>query len=139
MVPKPLEFSGNLNTSEPLVSEQVKVEGKEILYEGFYYDVGSFMERHPGGNIIKFYTEPGEDATMAIQQFHHRSIKQVLAIMTSFPKRPASQDKGNINANPILRDFHTNLSTMLTQRNCTQPEVFSVDERLSKLTQGFSK
>jgi cytochrome b involved in lipid metabolism len=104
MVPKPLKFSGNLNnTSEPLLSEKVKAEGKEILYEGFYYDVSSFIQRHPGGNVIKFYTEPGEDATMAIQQFHHRSMKQVLAIMKSLPKRPASQVKGNFNKLNLLK------------------------------------
>jgi cytochrome b involved in lipid metabolism len=62
---------------------------KEILYEGYYYDVTHFIQRHPGGNVIKFYTEPGEDATLAIQQFHHRSIKQVLAMMKALPKRPA--------------------------------------------------
>jgi hypothetical protein len=129
MVPKPLKFSGNLNnTSEPLLSEQVKAEGKEILYEGFYYDVSSFIQRHPGGNVIKFYTEPGEDATMAIQQFHHRSIKQVLGIMKSLPKRPASQVKGNLIKNPNLQNVHTNLCKTSTQRNCTKLEVFSVDE-----------
>jgi cytochrome b involved in lipid metabolism len=40
---------------------------KEILYEGHYYDLTHFIQRHPGGNVIKFYTEPGEDATLAIQ------------------------------------------------------------------------
>jgi hypothetical protein len=42
--------------------------------------------------VIKFYTDPGEDATLAIQQFHHRSINQVLAMMKALPKRPA-QDR----------------------------------------------
>jgi len=75
----------------------------EILYDGFFYDVTEFINRHPGGNIIKFYTEPGEDATLALEQFHHRSIDKVKLIMKSLPKRPAppplldSSGKGEIN------------------------------------------
>lgn len=62
----------------------------EIRYEGFFYDVTNFVARHPGGNIIRFYTEPGEDATQAIQQFHNRSINKVTQMLKSFPKRPAN-------------------------------------------------
>jgi cytochrome b involved in lipid metabolism len=76
----PIESKGESSSSLP--------QRKEILYEGYYYDVTHFIQRHPGGNVIKFYTEPGEDGTLAIQQFHHRSINQVLAMMKAFPKRP---------------------------------------------------
>jgi hypothetical protein len=61
----------------------------EILYDGHFYDVTQWIPRHPGGNVIKFYTEGGEDATLAIQQFHHRSLRQVQGIMKSFQKRIA--------------------------------------------------
>jgi hypothetical protein len=78
---------------------------KEILYEGYYYDVTDFIQRHPGGNVIKFYTEPGEDGALAIQQFHHRSIKQVLAMMKALPKRPV-QDKVD---HSKVQEIHSNL------------------------------
>jgi len=71
-------------------TETSPMEIKEILYDGYYYDVTDFARRHPGGNIIDFYTDKGEDATHAIQQFHQRSTKRVTAIMKSFKRRPAT-------------------------------------------------
>ncbi|XP_021968628.2 acyl-lipid (8-3)-desaturase-like [Folsomia candida] len=62
----------------------------ELLSNGYYYDVTSFVERHPGGPIIQMYLNNCEDATQAIQQFHARSRKRVDAIMNSFPKRKAT-------------------------------------------------
>jgi len=62
---------------------------KEIYYEGYLYDVTDWIPDHPGGKIIEFYTDEGEDATIPIQQFHQRSIKQILARMKTFSKRPA--------------------------------------------------
>lgn len=70
-------------------------ERKEILFEGFFYDVTDFIKKHPGGSIIEYYTQSGEDGTHAIQQFHRRSIKRVKAIMSSFKKRPALDSDGN--------------------------------------------
>lgn len=67
----------------------------EIFYEGYYYDVTDFVDKHPGGNVIKFYTEPGEDATQAIQQFHFRSMKKVDLILKSFSRRKAEPSTGN--------------------------------------------
>lgn len=62
---------------------------KEILCDGWYYDVTDFARRHPGGSIIEYYTKTGEDATLAIQQFHQRSPAKIKAILKSFKKRPA--------------------------------------------------
>ncbi len=72
-------------------SHQANTEkGKEeIFYNGYFYDVTDFIRRHPGGNIIKFYTTPGEDATQAIDQFHYRAKNRVETIMKSFKKRKA--------------------------------------------------
>ena len=69
--------------------EDTKAERKEILCDGYFYDVTDFARNHPGGSIIYFYTQSGEDATHAIQQFHHRSIKRIRLMMSSFKKRPA--------------------------------------------------
>lgn len=66
---------------------------KEVLFDGYFYDVTDFVKRHPGGSIIEYYTKSGEDATHAIQQFHHRSPKRLQAIMSSLKKRPASDSE----------------------------------------------
>lgn len=63
----------------------------ELLCDGYYYDLTSFADRHPGGPIIKFYLNSGEDATEAIQQFHARSAPRVDRILGSLPKRKASE------------------------------------------------
>lgn len=64
-------------------------EKKEVLYDGYFYDVTDWVRRHPGGRIIEFYTKSGEDATLPIQQFHQRSTKKVNIIMSSLKRRPA--------------------------------------------------
>lgn len=40
-----------------------------------------WIPKHPGGKIIEFYCNSGEDATQAIQQFHFRSLDRVQRIM----------------------------------------------------------
>jgi cytochrome b involved in lipid metabolism len=100
MAPNKMELKVPIDLEQ---EESVHPLRKEILYEGYYYDVTDFIQRHPGGNVIKFYTEPGEDGTLAIQQFHHRSIKQVLAMMKALPKRPV-QDKVD---HGKVREIHT--------------------------------
>lgn len=60
----------------------------EILINGFFYDVSKFS--HPGGDIIKFYVNNGEDATTAFQEFHNRSIRKAELILKSFSKREAN-------------------------------------------------
>ncbi len=65
------------------------VEKKEILYDGYFYDVTDFITRHPGGSVIEYYTKAGEDSTHAIRQFHQRSFKRVQGMMSAFKKRPA--------------------------------------------------
>lgn len=67
---------------------------KEILCDGWYYDVTEFARRHPGGSIIDYYTKTGEDATLAIQQFHQRSPMKIKAILKSFKRRPAEDKEG---------------------------------------------
>jgi cytochrome b involved in lipid metabolism len=76
---------------------------QEILVEGYFYDVTDWIRRHPGGRIIQFYTKKGEDATLAVQQFHQRSTKRVAAIMASLKKRPASpQERKHTTSHPLV-------------------------------------
>ncbi len=80
-------------------SEKITKEGprKEILFDGYLYDVTNFIKRHPGGNIISFYAKAGEDSTVPIQQFHNRSMKRVEEIINTFKKRRLTDSDGNIN------------------------------------------
>lgn len=74
-----------------------RIQGrKEILFDGYFYDVTDFVKKHPGGSIIEYYTKNGEDGTHAIEQFHQRSMKRVKVIMSSFKKRPASDSESNL-------------------------------------------
>lgn len=68
---------------------------KEILFDGYFYDVTHFIDKHPGGTVILYYTESGEDSTHAIQQFHQRSKKRFNVMLSSFKKRPASESESN--------------------------------------------
>ncbi|OXA49317.1 Fatty acid desaturase 2 [Folsomia candida] len=63
----------------------------EILFDGYYYDITEFSARHPGGDVILYYTEKGEDATQAIQQFHNRFFPKVKSLLETMKKRPATQ------------------------------------------------
>lgn len=73
-------------------------EKKEILLNGQFYDVTSFP--HPGGNIIRFFTNNGEDATSTFRQFHHRSFLKASKILHSLPKR-----KADLGGNTILKTY----------------------------------
>lgn len=68
---------------------------KEILFDGYFYDVTDFIQKHPGGTVIEYYTEKGEDSTHAIQQFHKRSAEKVRLMMSALKKRPASDSESN--------------------------------------------
>ncbi|OXA45979.1 Fatty acid desaturase 2 [Folsomia candida] len=76
---------------------------KEILYEGHYYDVTKFIKKHPGGSIIEYYVEHGQDATHAVQQFHQRFSDKVRVILQSFTKRPATDIQVVLGAEKLKR------------------------------------
>lgn len=68
---------------------------KEILFDGYFYDVTEFVKKHPGGTVIEYYTKKGEDCTHAIQQFHSRSKGKVRMMMSALKKRSASDSESN--------------------------------------------
>lgn len=72
---------------------------KEILYDGYFYDVTDFVDRHPGGFVIDYYTTPGEDATVPILEFHNRSKSKVDLIMKSLPRRKAQEHESKLRDN----------------------------------------
>jgi len=91
MAPNTISETETVLASTSADGDSKSVETKEILFEGWYYDVTSFVKNHPGGSIIEYYTANGEDATHAIQQFHKRSAKRVQNMMKAFKKRPATE------------------------------------------------
>lgn len=92
MGPRP-NVRDNLEEHDNLIQEEnaIKIGKKEVLYDGYFYDVTNFIDKHPGGSVIDYYTNTGEDATVPIMMFHHRSKKKVDAIMSCLPRRPAME------------------------------------------------
>jgi len=72
------------------LEQQVVPESFEILYNGRLYDVTDFVKHHPGGNVIRFYTEFREDATGAIEEFHKGYLDQVHGILRNLKSQPAN-------------------------------------------------
>lgn len=85
---------------------QTGPEAMEVLIEGKYYDISSM--KHPGGNVIKFYSGNGIDATQAYNQFHIRSTKAD-KYMKSLPSRAADAEMVEKNRlegqTALLKDF----------------------------------
>lgn len=93
-----INFTDNIEKTKQIEAKKDENENiddgtKEILCDGYFYDVTNFISRHPGGSIIKYYTKSGEDATHAIQQFHQRSAKRVRMMMKAFKRRPAADSE----------------------------------------------
>ncbi|XP_037048906.1 acyl-lipid (8-3)-desaturase-like isoform X2 [Bradysia coprophila] len=102
------------------------MERKEIIFDGYFYDVTEFIKRHPGGSIILDYTKPGEDGTHAIQQFHHRSFDKVKKMMGSFKKRPVTDsdlhlDPQVLKKNRALSEDFTKLYKDLVREGYFEP------------------
>jgi fatty acid desaturase len=111
---------------------------KEILCDGYFYDVTNFVKKHPGGSIIEYYTKNGEDATHAIQQFHQRSIKRVRVMMSSFKKRPAldselEMDSEKLKKNRALTEDFTKLYLELEKEGMFKPSYIQNVLRLVEL------
>lgn len=106
MAPRP-NIRDNLDEHDNLIQEEnaVKIGKKEVLYDGYFYDVTNFIDKHPGGYVIDYYTNTGEDATVPIMMFHHRSKKKVDAIMSSLPRRPAMEHESKFKNFKIFKHF----------------------------------
>jgi fatty acid desaturase 2 (delta-6 desaturase) len=64
-------------------------KANEVLIAGYLYDVTGF--KHPGGSIIKFFSETG-DATDAFEQFHLQSTR-ARNMLASLPRRVAPPEE----------------------------------------------
>ena len=72
----------------------------ELNYNGYAYDVTSFVDKHPGGKILAMYLKTKEDSFNAIQQFHFRALDRVNKIMKTLPRRPIDDNKNGMH--PLL-------------------------------------
>lgn len=113
-------------------------ETKEILCDGYFYDVTNFISRHPGGSIIKYYTKNGEDATHAIQQFHQRSAGRVGMLMKALKRRPASDSELAFNEavlkkNRALTEDFTKLYLELEEEGMFKPSYTHIIFRFVEL------
>lgn len=111
---------------------------KEILCDGYFYDVTNFISRHPGGSIIKYYTQTGEDATHAIQQFHQRSARRVSMMMRALKRRPASDSEIGLSEavlkkNRALTEDFTNLYLELEREGMFKPSYTHIVLRFVEL------
>ncbi|KAJ6635013.1 Acyl-lipid (8-3)-desaturase [Pseudolycoriella hygida] len=77
---------------------------KEILFDEDFYDVTDFISKHPGGTVIEYYTEKGEDSTLVIQQLHKRSKEKVKVMMSALKRRPASDSEFGLNTAVLQRN-----------------------------------
>lgn len=80
----------------PFSESKEKDIRKEILYDGYFYDVTEFIKKHPGGTVIEYYTEKGEDATHAVQQFHKRSKEKVSLMMNGLKRRQPAPNESDL-------------------------------------------
>ncbi|XP_037039828.1 acyl-lipid (8-3)-desaturase-like [Bradysia coprophila] len=111
---------------------------KEILFDGYFYDVTEFVQKHPGGSVIEYYTEKGEDATHAIQQFHKRSKEKVRLMMNSLKRRqPAPNeialDAETVKKNRGLTEDFTKLYIELESKGYFEPSYLQAFIRLAEV------
>lgn len=90
---KPAEFVEDANNNPVENAPPPPKKKLEVLYDGHYYDVTEFFKRHPGGEIMQLYLD-GDDATIAMNQFHYRSLKTMKAYLKGLKKRPALEEEG---------------------------------------------
>lgn len=96
-----MEVNGKVNFTE----RQSMNPRKEILFDGHFYDVTEFAKIHPGGGVINYYTQRGEDSTIAIKQLHKRSMAKVRLLMSSLKKRPASESESTSRIVAMLKNI----------------------------------
>ena len=112
--------------------EKQSKEKAEVLIDERLYDVTSF--KHPGGNIIKFYTGNQIDATQAFNNFHLRS-KKAKKILEKFPSRAAGKDvlkKSLPGQAELLKDFDE-FTNQLQKEGFFEPNIFHVVYRVFEI------
>jgi len=110
---------------------------KELLIDGYMYDVTEFWKRHPGGSVIKFGL--GNDATDAFRQFHNRSEKAHKWLKT-LPKRKVDEagrkrleKEGFFFGNSALLEDYRKLEAELKAEGVFDPSPLHVAWRILEI------
>lgn len=113
--------------------QTAKAEKREVLVDGRFYDVTNL--KHPGGNVINFYSNNEIDATEAFANFHFRS-KKAKKIMEHLPSRPADEKKLEKNRlegqSALMADFEQ-LTKELEEEGFFKPNLTHVAYRIAEL------
>jgi fatty acid desaturase len=103
-----------------------------LTYKGRRIDVGSWLERHPGGGeVLRYFL--GTDATCALHMFHdmrHKGIQKMLTKMDRGPdpERPLSEfDKDYLELEQLFneRGWFTPSNAYFIFRSCTVLAIFA--------------
>jgi len=118
--------------TSPMSKEAIESEyGEEILIHGRWYNIQSFVKKHPGGRIINFYR--GKDATQAYEEFHMRS-KKAEKWLKSVKSRP-DDGAAKLNAvenDALVKDF-TALRAELKEEGFFEPQPMHVAYRFAEV------
>jgi delta8-fatty-acid desaturase len=84
-------------------SDSLKPSEKSyVVIDGYRYDTTEFINKHPGGNVIKYYTVEHLDATDAYYAFHSRS-ERAKKWLATLPKEKV--DSPNDAKDPLIAEF----------------------------------
>jgi fatty acid desaturase 2 (delta-6 desaturase) len=104
---------------------------KKIKIENQWYDITSFIKRHPGGNVIESYSE--QDATLVYREMHRRS-KRADKVLDSLPKLSV------IDTNTVDNDNDANMiiafkewTKSLEERGFFEPSLYHTTYRIIEL------
>ena len=122
---------------------------KEILINQRFYDITNF--KHPGGNIVHFFSNTGADASCAFQEFHSNSNKAT-HILNLLKSREATQEElsfanllsvveprvNNINDAIALNNDFKELRNQLVKEGFFKPSVPHIMYRIIEIILMFT-
>ena len=99
-----------------------------IQIDGNWYDITEFIERHPGGSVIKSYS--GQDASLVYHEMHRRSKKADL-ILKSLPKCKPMNDDDDITST------ETQDTEYIQDEDCIDGSVIVQNNSRKKMLEDF--
>ncbi len=99
----------------------------DLLIDGKIYDVTDFIDKHPGGSVIKFYAGKDIDASQAFNQFHCRSKKANVTMKQYFKRDVTNKEmiEKYVNNQALLNDFDK-LNKDLQNEGYFKPDIMHV-------------
>ena len=138
---------GSMQTLDKLTASGDIVDAKKnkplyLKIHGKVYDATEFKKRHPGGNVISYYS--GADATDVFDNFHFRS-KKAQALLKSMPIveekegmiAPYKVYDGVDNNEEMLEDFRKWRQSLI-DRGLFEPSIWHLAYRIADLAFWFT-